>query len=60
MIGARENEFIAQIKYEHIRITLVERAKNGHISLGDEDDGSACFTDHSSGTMVSESRFRRR
>ena len=57
MIGTRENEFIAQIKHEHVRIALIERAENGHISLGGKEDGGTCLTDHSSGAMVSESRL---
>jgi len=41
MTGARENEFIAQIKHEHARVALIERAKNGRISLGGKNDGGA-------------------
>ena len=58
VIGTRENEFIAQIKHEHVRIALIERAEDERISLGGKDNGGACLTDHSSGAMVSESRFR--
>ena len=41
MIGARENEFIAQIKHEHARVALIERTENGGISLGGKNDGGA-------------------
>jgi hypothetical protein len=41
MISAGEDEFVAQVEHEHVRVAPVERTVKRGVSLGRENDGGA-------------------
>lgn len=43
VIGDGEDEFVAQVEHEDIRVAFVERAVKRRVSLGRENDGRARF-----------------
>ncbi len=60
VVRAGEDQFVAQIQHENVRIAFVQRAVKGRVSLSRENHGRARFADDPRRAMVRECRFRAR
>ena len=58
MIRAGEDEFVAQVQHEHVRVASVERAVKGRVSLGGENNGGAGLANDPRGAMIRKGGFR--
>ena len=58
VIRDREDEFVAEVEHEHVRVAFIECAVDRRVGLGGEDDGRAGFADDSGGAMIGEGGFR--
>jgi len=60
VVGAGEDQFVAQIEHEHVCVALIESSEGGCIGLGCKDDGDLRFSDDTRGAMIRESGFSAR
>jgi hypothetical protein len=60
VVGAGEDQLIAQIQHKHVSVALVESAKKGGVGLCCEDKSGLRFSDDTGGAMVGEGGFSAR